>query len=86
MLPLVPQLEEPKQVPVFNTKEQEQLEQIGDKQTEKGEWMLPDGRQMLNKQITVCFYWQSYTKEIIGEHKHYVTPFCKNMDVSGSIQ
>lgn len=52
MLPLIPQLEEPKQVPVFTTKDRRQLEQIGAKQTEKGEWMLPDGRQMSNKQIS----------------------------------
>uniref|UniRef100_A0A8D2M4L7 RNase H type-1 domain-containing protein n=1 Tax=Zonotrichia albicollis TaxID=44394 RepID=A0A8D2M4L7_ZONAL len=40
------------EIPIFNEKEQEELLKHGADQNEKGEWRMPEGRQVLNKALT----------------------------------
>lgn len=48
---LTARLPTPEQIPVFTEKETEELKRLGAIKTEEGRWLLPDGREMLNKQI-----------------------------------
>lgn len=51
LLCLVPQVPSPGSIPQFSEKERADLIKIGAIQTEQGKWILPDGREMVNKQI-----------------------------------
>lgn len=44
--------EKEEEIPIFNEKEQEELKKNGGKKKEKVQWILPDGRQVLNKVLT----------------------------------
>lgn len=59
-------------VPVFSEREQEELQKQGAIKISKGEWRMPDGRQVLNRALTRKVL-EIYRTQLIGELKLSVT-------------